>query len=80
MDIEGRLVEFICSNFMVEPGEFDLDESLVDQGVIDSFGLIEIAAFLERAFGLTVDEADMTRSSFGSVRKISSFVSERLCR
>jgi acyl carrier protein len=78
VDIEDKLVSFICSNFLVEPDEIDREESLVDQGVIDSFGLIEITAFIERTFGLTVDEADMTRQSFGSVRKMSSFVSGKL--
>lgn len=78
VSIEDKLVAFICSNFLVEPEEIDREESLVDQGVIDSFGLIEITAFIERTFGLTVDEADMTRQSFGSVRKMSSFVSDKL--
>jgi acyl carrier protein len=76
-DIEEKLVAFICRNFMVEPGEFSLDESLVDQGVIDSFGLVEITAFMERAFGITVAETDMNRQSFGSVRKMSSFVAAK---
>ena len=34
---------------MVEPDELNLEDSLVDQGIIDSIGLVEIAAFMKRA-------------------------------
>jgi acyl carrier protein len=73
-DIENKLIAFICSNFMVEPDEFSLEESLVDQGVIDSIGLVEISAFMEHAFGIEVKEKDMARGNFGSVKKMVAFI------
>ena len=73
-DVEDKLTAFICSNFMVEPDEFDTEESLVDQGVIDSIGLVEISAFMEQEFGITVDEKDMDRENFGSLKKMISFI------
>ena len=51
-EVEKKLVAFICDNFMVEPDEFNYEESLVDQGVIDSIGLVEISAFMEQEFGI----------------------------
>jgi acyl carrier protein len=62
---------------MVEPGEFSLDESLIDQGVIDSFGLVESAAFMEREFKIKIAETDMNRANFGSVKKMVVFVSHK---
>lgn len=73
-DIEEKLIGFICSNFMVEPDEFDFEESLVDQGIIDSIGLIEISAFMEREFNLKVNEEDMQRENFGSIKKMVNFI------
>jgi acyl carrier protein len=73
-DAEDKLVAFICDNFMVEANEFSFEESLVDQGVIDSIGLIEIAAFMEREFGMVVLEDDMNRDNFGSVKKMVAFI------
>ena len=72
--VEDNLVTFICRNFMVEPGEFSLEESLVDQGVIDSFGLVEISAFMEHEFNMNVSEDDMNRENFGSVKKMVAFI------
>lgn len=73
-DIEEKLMKFICSNFMVEPDEFDPDESLVDQGIIDSIGLIEISAFMEREFGIEASEEDMSRENFGSFKRMAGFI------
>jgi acyl carrier protein len=74
LEIKRKLLEFICRNFMVEENEVEMDRSLVDQGIIDSFGLIEMSAFLTRTFGITVVETDMNRANFGSVDKITNFV------
>ncbi len=73
-EIQDKLVAFICESFMVEPDEFNLEESLVDQGVIDSIGLVEISAFIEETFGIKVAETDMTRHNFGSVKKMVAFI------
>ena len=73
-EILDKLVAFICESFLVEPDEFNLEESLVDQGVIDSIGLVEISAFIEEAFGIKVTEADMNRQNFGSVKKMVAFI------
>lgn len=68
-------MEFLCDNFMVEEEEINLDLSLVDQGIIDSFGLIEIAAFIEQETGVKVSEEQITRENFGSFNKIVTFIS-----
>lgn len=73
-DIENQLIAFICRNYMVEADEFSLEESLVDQGVIDSIGLLEISGFMEQAFGIEVREKDMSRENFGTVKKMVSFI------
>ena len=62
---------------MVERDEFELDKSLIDQGVIDSFGLIEISSFLQKEFGFEIQETEMTRANFGSVLKIVDFIEKK---
>jgi len=76
--VEDKLVAFICGNFMVEPGEFKADESLVDQGVIDSIGLVEISGFMDREFGVAVAEKEMNRENFGSLNKMVAFLIRRI--
>jgi acyl carrier protein len=73
-DILERLLEFITRNFMVEREEIDLDKSMIDEGIIDSFGLVEIATFMENEFGMKITEEQMVRENFGSVNKIVGFI------
>ncbi len=68
------LITFIVDTYMVERDDVRLDESLIDEGIIDSFGLIEIAAFLERTFEFTIEEVDLNGDNFGSIYKMVDFV------
>ena len=47
---------------------------MIDEGIIDSFGLVEIATFLEQEFHISIADTDMIRDNFGSVNKIVKFV------
>lgn len=73
-EVKDNLLTFITNNFMVEREEIDLDKSMIDEGVIDSFGLIELAAFIEKEFDMKVSEEQMIRNNFGSVNKIVDFI------
>jgi acyl carrier protein len=77
-DIQKSLLSFITRSFMVDEDEIDLDKSMIDEGIIDSFGLVEIAAFLEKQFSIKISQDDMIRENFGSVLKIVAFVERRM--
>jgi acyl carrier protein len=75
--VRAGLLDFLCRNFVVSESDIDIDGSLIEQGVIDSFGLIEITAFINQRFGIEVREEDMTREAFGSLNKMARFVARR---
>lgn len=77
-EIQERLLGFVCSNFLVEESEVAFDRSLVDQGIIDSFGLIEIAAFMKSAFGIATEQPEMNAANFGSIDKMTAYVQGKL--
>ncbi len=72
--IQEELLDFITQNFMIDREDIDINKSMIDEGIIDSFGLIEIATFIEEEYSLLVDEDDMIRENFGSVVKIVNFI------
>jgi len=71
------LIGFVTKNFMVEREEIDLDSSLIDQGIIDSFGLVEITAFIQKQHGILVAEEEMTREQFGSMNKMARYITKK---
>jgi acyl carrier protein len=53
------------------------DEPLLDNGLIDSLGILEVVAFLEKEFGIAVSDNDLLPENFGSVRSLSNFVQQK---
>jgi len=72
--IQESFLEFLCQQFLVEKEDIELDKSLVDTGIIDSMGLIEISAYLQKEYEIKITEEKMNRNNFGSVIKIVDFV------
>ncbi|HEU4669619.1 MAG TPA: acyl carrier protein [Dyella sp.] len=50
------------------------DASLLEQGVIDSTGVLELAMFLETQFGISVKAEDLLPQNFDSVDSMAGFV------
>ena len=68
------MLDFISQHFRIPKDEIDPEVSLVDQGVIDSFGFIEIVSFLEAEFPIVIADDQINRDHFGSVSRIVAFV------
>ena len=69
---------FIMSNFYV-PESFDLHDSssLLATGIVDSTGMLEVIAFLEETFALTVAEDEMVPANLDSIDNIAGFVARK---
>jgi acyl carrier protein len=52
----------------------DPDESLFDSGYLDSFALTDMVAEIEREFGITVPDSDLTPRRFDSLTRIESYI------
>ena len=72
--ISYLLLDFICEQFLVDIDDIEVDKSLVDTGIIDSMGLIEISSFIEQKFNFIVQENEMNRHNFGSVLQIVEYI------
>jgi acyl carrier protein len=53
------------------------DASLVDEGILDSFGLAELVTLVEQAYGVTVPDKDLSLATFDSIDKIAAYVAAR---
>lgn len=53
------------------------DDSLMERGIVDSTGMLEIILFIEEHFGVKVKDEEMIPDNLDSVDKIAAFVEER---
>jgi acyl carrier protein len=59
------------------PLVIDLNQSLFDAGVLDSFGLPELVSALEKTFAITIPDGDLASHTFESINKIASYIDSR---
>lgn len=79
MDRKKQIRDFILENYLFtnEDSALSNDQSLLEAGIIDSTGILELIAFLQETFGLTVDDDEMIPDNFDSVDRIVSYVSRK---
>jgi acyl carrier protein len=74
--VENAVSAFIIDNFLF--GDTSAapaaDLPLVQSGLVDSTGILEIVAFLETRFGVQTADEDLAVDNFGSISTIVKFV------
>ncbi len=78
MDIKDEVRQFIVKHFYVaNPASISDDVSLLENGVIDSTGVLEVIGFLEATFGVHVDDDEMLPDNLDSIARIAAYVARK---
>lgn len=80
--ILGRVRAFIEENFLFREDLSDLGDgdSLLENGVMDSTGILELVAFLEGEFAIQMSDAEIVPDNLDSIASIASFLDRKLTR
>ncbi len=71
--------EFIAENFLFRAdAEIDNDQSLLESGVIDSTGVLEVIAFLETTFGIVVADEEIVPENLDSISSMTRYLASKL--
>lgn len=67
---------YITENFLyARPGYVvGDDEHLMERGVVDSMGMVELITFLQDQFGVEPADDEITEDNFSTLRRIAGFV------
>jgi len=79
MSIEQQVREYILENLLFSSDNATLsnDDSLLEKGIIDSTGVLELIFFLEQQFGIKVHDAELIPENFDSLNNIVQFVQKK---
>jgi acyl carrier protein len=53
------------------------DEPLLSTGVIDSFHLVDLAAFVEDQFGVRLDDTELNSEAFDTLDQLAAIIRQR---
>lgn len=78
MEQIDKIRAFIIDNFLFgEEGDLKNDASLLDEGIIDSTGILELVAYIEEQFHLRVEDEEMIPENLDSIEHISDFINRK---
>jgi acyl carrier protein len=78
METRERIAAFLTKTFY-GPGAARLgdDASLVESGLVDSTGVLEVISFIEGQFGVTVADHEIVPENLDSIARIAAFVEKK---
>lgn len=74
-----KIREFIIENFLFGNADgLKDDTSFLEEGIIDSTGVLELVTFLEETFSIQVDDEELIPENLDSIDNVSSFLERKL--
>jgi acyl carrier protein len=78
-EIESEIHSFVLTNFLFGQAlELHPGDSLLEKGVIDSTGVLELVAFLEERYAIKVEDDELTPGNLDSTGNIATYVERKL--
>lgn len=74
-----QLRSYILENFMFgsSPEELDDNDSLLETGVLDSTGVLELVLHLEQTYGIAVDGNELVPENIDTVHRLQAFLEKK---
>lgn len=74
--IETDVREFVTDNFLFGRTNVSLDgdDSLLEEGLIDSTGVLELVTFIEDRFDVTVEDDELVPDNLDSINRLITFI------
>jgi acyl carrier protein len=78
-DIGPEIHDFVVNNFLYgKPDGLAYGDSLLDKGVIDSTGVLELVNFLQERFHIRMEDEEIIPDNLDSIQNLVKFVGRKL--
>jgi acyl carrier protein len=76
MNIKSEIRKYIIDNFLYGNDDNTLgdDVSFLENGIIDSTGVLELVSFVQETFKIKVKDDELIPDNFDSLNKLEAFV------
>jgi acyl carrier protein len=74
----NALTHFVREHFpLAQRRNLQPGDPLIESGIVDSLGILDVVAFVEAEFGVRVEDEDLVPENFQSVAQIASYVEKK---
>jgi len=80
MEIENLIRDFIARNLLFSDSGYDYpdDASFLEEGIVDSIGVLELVGFIEETFNVSVEDREIVPDHFDSVSRLAEYIRRKL--
>ena len=77
--VKDVIINFIMENFIAGRSEIDLkpDLSLLESGIIDSTGVLELVMFIEEKYSIKIEDEELIPENLDSIDNIIKFLNTK---
>ena len=75
-DIREKVLEYVIDEYVDEDDDIEVeaDTALISSGLVDSFSMVSLKAFLERTYDIKIPDEDASPEAFDTVNSIVGIV------
>jgi acyl carrier protein len=75
-DLLNVIIQFIRDNFIAGRSDivFDNDESIIEKGIMDSTGVLELVEFLESTYSITIEDHELVPENLETINNILKYL------
>jgi len=79
-DIKKKIKEFIMTNFLFgnESKTFSDSDSFLENGIIDSTGVLELIEFVESNYTIKLEDNELIPENLDSLNNLSVFILKKM--
>lgn len=78
MEFKENIQAYFEENFMVEfPQDFEDEDSFLENGIIDSTGVLELILYLEETYNIKVADDEVTPENLDSFVALNNFIMQK---
>jgi len=76
MTVEEQIRQYIANSFLFSDNSYELaeDTSFLEEGIVDSTGVLELVMFVEETFNVTVEDEEIVPENFDSVGQLAAYI------
>ena len=78
-ETKDKVRAFVIENFMFGNDEgLEDDTSFLENGIIDSTGILELVNFLDEEFSISVEDEELIPENLDSIKNVTSYLQKKL--
>ena len=74
-EIKEKVRRFVVENFLFgNQNGLEEDSSFLEEGIVDSTGILELVDFIEKEYGIKVEDDDLIPEYLDSIANVAAYI------